>query len=342
MKALAMRQVGIAELVDLPEPPAPASGEVAVDVDMVSLGVSELQGMKGNLLALWGETIDPDDPFVFGFAGVGHVTDPGDSGMAPGQRALLSGVVTCGECAQCRAGRDNLCPQLRMAGIHPTPAGYCRERAVLPSNLVFPVPDELSDEQACLAGEVASSLHLLRLGGVTDGTTLAVIGAGRHGRHAIRLGKLLGAVRVVAIDPDPAMHELALAAGADEAVASVGAVRELVTVVAHTAPGIESLVEALDICAPGGCITGLGTPVTPNMSIEQFYARVVKPERVIVGSRSKTKAEFRDALALMAQAPELWQIPQVRHVPFADGAEFLSGIVAAWPLAGECYLKVTP
>src|SRR5262249_33190889 len=153
--------------------------------------------------------------------GVGHITEPGDSGLPAAQRVLMSGVVSCGVCAQCRSGRDNLCPHLRMAGIHPTPAGVCRQRAVLPSDRVFAVPDGLTDEQACLAGEVASSLHLLRLGGVTDGTTLAVVGAGRHGRHAMRLAKLLGAIRVVAIDPDPVMHELALAAGADEAVASM-------------------------------------------------------------------------------------------------------------------------
>ena len=86
---------------------------------------------------------------------------------------------------------------LRLAGIHAELPGFCRERVTIPAERAFPVPDELSDEQACLGGEVATAVHLLRVGDVGDGTALGVVGAGRHGRHVIRLAGLLGASRVV-------------------------------------------------------------------------------------------------------------------------------------------------
>lgn len=85
---------------------------------------------------------------------------------------------------------------------------------LVPGALAAPIPDDTNDEEACFAGLAAIALHGARTLGLQLGHVAAVIGIDMVGQLAVQLLTLSG-VRAAAIDPDPAMLELARFGGAE-------------------------------------------------------------------------------------------------------------------------------
>ena len=80
-------------------------------------------------------------PLVPGHQVVGSVVDlgPGVSGFSAGQRVGIPWLgFTCGTCAFCMSGRENLCLQARFTGYHED-GGYA-EYAVADARFCFPLP----------------------------------------------------------------------------------------------------------------------------------------------------------------------------------------------------------
>lgn len=98
--------------------------------------------------------------------------------------------------------------------------GYA-EYAIAPEQLVFPIPDGVSDETAlALLIQGLTAWHLYRTQGrVAEGESVVVIsGAGGVGSIATQLGKPMGAGRVIATASSEEKRNLTLELGADAAV----------------------------------------------------------------------------------------------------------------------------
>lgn len=130
-----------------------------------------------------------DEPLPLGYSACGIVEAVG---------AGLEGVYRVGE-------------RVAMAG-----AGLANhaELNVVPENLVAPVPEDVSDREACFGTLGAIALHAVRNLEPKLGDVVAVIGAGLVGQLAAQFLKLSGA-RVVIVDYDPARLEQANALGAE-------------------------------------------------------------------------------------------------------------------------------
>jgi propanol-preferring alcohol dehydrogenase len=130
-----------------------------------------------------------------------------------GDRVCLHYLVTCGDCAFCRAGNEQFCPSAEMIGKH-RDGGYA-ELIVVPERSVFALPDEIPFEQgAIMMCSSATSLHALRKARLQPGETVAVFGVGGLGVSAIQLATCLGASRVFAIDINPRKLTIAAQFGA--------------------------------------------------------------------------------------------------------------------------------
>ncbi len=98
--------------------------------------------------------------------------------------------------------------------------GYA-EYATAPSELVFPIPDELDDGTAlAIIVQGLTAWHLYRTSGkVSDGESVVVhAAAGGVGSLAVQLGHPLGAGRVIATASSEEKRSLALELGADAAI----------------------------------------------------------------------------------------------------------------------------
>jgi len=125
-----------------------------------------------------------------------------------GDRVCVHYLVTCGECAFCRAGNEQFCPSAEMIGKD-RDGGYAEFIAV-PERSVFLLPDEIPFEQgAIMMCSSATSLHALKKARLAAGESVAIFGVGGLGISAIQLARNLGARRIFAVDINPRKLELA-------------------------------------------------------------------------------------------------------------------------------------
>ena len=130
-----------------------------------------------------------DEPLPLGYSAAGSVVAVG---------AGLEGTFRVGE-------------RVAIAG-----AGLANhaEMNVVPKNLAVPIPQSVTDEDACFATLGAIAMHAVRNIGATLGDRVAVLGLGLVGQLACQLLTLSG-VRVVALDMDVTRIDLARQLGAE-------------------------------------------------------------------------------------------------------------------------------
>ena len=158
-------------------------------------------------------------PLIMGHEIAGEVAEVGSEvrGFAPGDRVVVNFYITCGRCQFCRVGRDTLCPEVRQHGF--TIDGGFAEYLKTPGINLCKVPDHVSLEGACILGDaVATAYHAItKRAQVRPGTTLALIGVGGVGLHALQMARLAGGW-VIAVDVSEARLALAKSLGADAVV----------------------------------------------------------------------------------------------------------------------------
>jgi propanol-preferring alcohol dehydrogenase len=141
--------------------------------------------------------------------------------FTPGDRVCVHYLVTCGECAFCKAGTEQFCSTAQMIGKH-RDGGYAQFISV-PERSVFRLPDEIPFEQgAIVMCSSATSLHALNKARLRPGETVAIYGIGGLGISAVQLARTLGAAQVFAVDINPRKLELAARFGAISVCASTG------------------------------------------------------------------------------------------------------------------------
>jgi len=135
-----------------------------------------------------------------------------------GAEVVVSPGLSCGVCAACVAGRDNLCPRYAILGEH-RPGGYAEYVAVPEANII-PKPAHLSFEHAAAVPLVFLTAWnmLVELARLRFGETVLIWGAGSGvGSAGIQIAKLYSA-RVIAVSGASWKLDRARALGADEGI----------------------------------------------------------------------------------------------------------------------------
>jgi NADPH:quinone reductase-like Zn-dependent oxidoreductase len=199
------------QTVELPEP---GPREVRVRVRAVALNHLDLWTRRGL------PHIKYDFPYRLGsdIAGEVEALGPGARGVTVGQRVLLNPGLSCGVCARCLAGQDNLCAQYKIFG-EGAQGGYARHINVPDAN-VLPYPGELPFTQAAAIPLVFLTAWqmLTRKAQVAPGQTVLVQAAGSGvSSAAIQIAKLFGA-RVITTTSTDAKAARAKDLGADHVI----------------------------------------------------------------------------------------------------------------------------
>jgi NADPH:quinone reductase-like Zn-dependent oxidoreductase len=197
---------------DAPDP-ALAPGDVLVRVRACAMNHLDLWGRRG----MPGVKIPL--PHICGSDVAGEVV----SAMAPdvsiGQRVMLQPGISCGRCAECLAGRDNLCRWYEVLGYRNHQGGYAEFVKVPVQNLI-PLPDAIGFTQAAAFPlTFLTAWHMLMtLARVKRGEDVLVLAAGSGvGQAAIQVACMHGA-RVFATAGSDAKLEKARALGATETI----------------------------------------------------------------------------------------------------------------------------
>jgi threonine dehydrogenase-like Zn-dependent dehydrogenase len=269
MKANVFRGVGSFGIEEVARPHA-GPGEAVIRVTLTTICGTDLHIVRGEY---------PVKPgLVIGHEPVGIIAElgPGVVGYEVGDRVLVGAITPCGQCNACLSGHLSQCGHgagyEAMGGwrFGNTIDGAQAEYLLVPhaqANLAK-IPDGVSDEQAVLLADIASTgISGAESGGVRIGDSVVVFAQGPIGLCATVGARLMGAALVVAVDGDRGRLEMARHMGADVAldyrecdvVAEVKRLTGGGADVAIEALGTQETFEnCLRSLKPGGTLSSLG------------------------------------------------------------------------------------
>jgi L-iditol 2-dehydrogenase len=196
--------------VRLEEMPTPAIGPGELLVKVLACGICGSDVMEWYRL--------PKAPRVLGHEIAGEIVAVGE-GMGQyekGQRVFVSHHVPCNTCYYCQRGHHTVCDTLRQTNFDPGGfAEFIRVPAINVDLGVFPLPEEVSSEEATFIEPLGCVVRGQRLARMQPGQSVLVIGSGVAGLLHIQLARALGAERVVAADMVERRLEAARRFGAD-------------------------------------------------------------------------------------------------------------------------------
>ena len=274
--------------------PAPADDQIVIEVAACAVCRTDLHVVDGELP-------HPKPSLVPGHEIIGRVAAKGArvDRFAIGDRVGLPWLGwTCGVCAYCRSGRENLCDRARFTGYQ-IDGGFA-EFAAADHRFCFPIPASYSDEEASpllCAGLIG--YRALRMTGEARRVGFYGFGDSAHiliqicrwqGREvyaftrggdaqAQSFARELGAVWAGASDqPPPAQLEAAIL------FAPVGAL----------------VLAALRTIAKGGVVVSGGIYMS---DIPSFAYRLFWEERMIRSVANLTRSDGREFMAIAEQVP---------------------------------------
>ena len=307
MRAMVLHEWGGPLLLEDRPTPLPGPGEIQLRVGACGVG-DTLNNMRGGRNAsMPGAAV----PRVIGHEVAGLVTEVGADvrSVRAGQRVAVYMYLTCGACVACRGGHDPMCRSLRgMVGL--AIDGGLAEYMVVPAANAVPLPDDVSELDACVAVDaIATPWHALRGALRTDPSdTLVVIGAGGGvGVHAVKVGRLLGA-RVIAVDITEDKRSFALDHGAEAAIDGRGAVTGAIMELTDGAGAdvvIDYVASEVTLLAGFAALAYEGTLIVQGVNPpgEEFHVeprRFVHRQLTVRGSRYASRREVAEALDLVA------------------------------------------
>jgi threonine dehydrogenase-like Zn-dependent dehydrogenase len=166
-------------VVEVPDPGEPGPGEVLVRPEAVGLCGSDFHYFLGDIADALGVELYPR---VQGHEAAGTLEAVGPDcppQLRPGQRVALWPLVACGRCYACRVGRDNVCANINLIGIHRD--GMLQDLLRVPASQVFPVGTE-DPALAALIEPVSIAVRAVGRGRVEPGEKAVVFGAGPIGQ----------------------------------------------------------------------------------------------------------------------------------------------------------------
>ncbi|SFP57196.1 NADPH:quinone reductase [Variovorax sp. OK605] len=155
--------------------PAPVrrAGEVLLRVHAAALNRVDLY-MRDS-----GSGITHSLPQTLGVEAAGVVVEAdADSGLVPGQKAVIYSNAFCGQCRYCLAGDQPLCLRAHIMGEHRD--GGFAEYVAMPARCVLPLPDhvDLAEAGALLAAYLTAWRMLFGKRALRPGETVLVAGVG--------------------------------------------------------------------------------------------------------------------------------------------------------------------
>ena len=308
--------------------PEPGPGEVLVAVRVCGVCRTDLHVRDGDLP-------QHRSPVVPGHEVVGVVARVG-AGVArfgEGDRVGIAWLRhTCGECAWCRRGQENLCPASRYTGWDED-GGYA-EYAVVPAAFAYDVPEDLPDEQAApllCAGIIG--YRALRRADLPAGGRLGIYGFGASAHITAQIAMAQGA-EVLVLTRDAAARELALSLGAASAGGAYDAPPVALDAAIVFAPVGDLVPPALAALDRGGTLAVAGIHLSDIPTLD--YQRHLFRERTLTSVTSNTRADGEELLRL---APRLGVTATVTPYPL-DEADVALDDLAADRVHGAAVLRI--
>jgi propanol-preferring alcohol dehydrogenase len=298
------------------EPPQPKPGEILVRVAACGICRTDLHVIEGDLPL-------HRTPIVPGHQVVGRVERVGDGAtrFRIGDRVGIAWLrMTCGRCAFCVSGRENLCERAEFTGWDAD--GGFADYTVVPEAFAYAIPTVFTDVDAApllCAGIIG--YRALKLSGVTGHGKLGIYGFGSSAHVTLQVARARGA-DVYVWTRAPAQQQFARRLGAAWAGDLDAPAPERMDGAIIFAPVGDVVPVALANLARGGTLALAGIYMTPLPPLP--YASLFE-ERAIRTVTANTRADGAELLEAAAQIPIR---PTVTTFPLDQANEALQRLKA--------------
>ena len=301
--------------VDLPDP-RPGPGQVLVEVKACGVCRTDLHVVDGDLPF-------PGHRVIPGHEVVGRVVGAGTGAVRfrPGDRVGIPWLgFTCGECAFCHSGRENLCAGARFTGYH-LDGGFAT-LAVADERYAFPLPDRFTDAEAApllCAGLIGYRSWKL----VREARRLGIYGFGAAGHIVAQLARHAGQeVFAFTRSSSGPSIDLARRLGASWVGTSAEVPPVPLDAAILFAPAGELVPAALRAVDRGGTVVCGGIHMT---DIPSFPYSLLWGERTVRSIANLTRADGAEFLAIADRIPVRCE---VTTLPLERGGQALEELRA--------------
>ena len=192
--------------------PVPKEDEVLVKVSAAAICGTDVH------IRAWNEWTQKrmTPPTVIGHEFVGIVVETGKNvrGIEADDIVVPESHIPCEVCPDCRAGNRHVCRRTGLMGI--TRDGGFAEYVSVPSRILYKVPKDMdvSYKTLSILEPFGQAVHAV-MDYPVCGKVIAVAGCGPIGQMAVKVARLMGAQKIIAIEINPVRGQQALNEGAD-------------------------------------------------------------------------------------------------------------------------------
>jgi len=286
--------------------PTPSEGEVIMRVGASGVCRTDLKIWHGK------HPSTKKLPHIPGHEIAGEVVEVGkgvDKNII-GKHAVIYAYLSCGECNFCRSGREPLCSHLKGQIGFNLDGGFAEYLKTSLHSLFFIRSDIPFEHASIIADAIATPYRALTSKvKIQPGETLAVIGAGGLGIHAIQIAKAFGA-RVFAVDINEKALAMAQEMGAERTLLVTKEDPTEAMIELSGGSGVDAVLElagkpemqkaALHMLKAAGRFVAIGydadTPFQVNSQL------LVSKELEIYGSRSCGRNDLKASIDLVSSS----------------------------------------
>jgi L-iditol 2-dehydrogenase len=272
-------------------------------------------------------------PRVLGHEIAGEIVEAGKKvkGYKEGDRVFVSHHVPCGSCYYCVNDQHTLCHMLHNTNFYPGGfAQYIRVPSVNIRNKgVLMLPSDMSYDEAVFIEPLACVIRGLHVAGVKTGQSMLVVGSGISGLLHVKVAKVLGVKRTLAVDINDYRLSFAKRMGAHAVFKSSDATVDNIKMfndgelpdIVVVCTGAESAIEqSLGLVRPGGVVLFFAPP-SPGVKIPFPLFDLWNKQVKMVSTYAGGPEDLKEAMNLISSKRVVVTDMITHKLPLSKAAE---------------------
>jgi L-iditol 2-dehydrogenase len=190
MKSFELTGIRQMKMITVPDPKIERDTDVLIRMKTVGVCGSDVHyyttGKIGNQVVEY--------PFPVGHesAGIVEKVGAGVTRVKEGDRIAIEPAMPCHECDQCLCGRYNTCRNLKFLGCPGQAPGCLSEFIVMPESSCFPIPDNMSFDEATISEPLAIGVYAVKQANIKTDDKVGILGYGPIGMSVHLAAKASG------------------------------------------------------------------------------------------------------------------------------------------------------